>query len=145
MLRLPLPSCSHANRVAVAFTGEGALFGGGRHSTVAIRACLDRVVCACRPSRCTLQCTLLCHAAPRALYALVRASDAVRLRCYRAQMKSVRIRDSKFGPALVIETTTRSGGYARTLAKTYVAPIRRQAEPVRPELAATFCGRAAPF
>lgn len=27
------------------------------------------------------------------------------------QMKSIRIRDSKFGPALVIETTQRSGGY----------------------------------
>mmetsp|Transcript_7026 Transcript_7026/g.8039 ORF Transcript_7026/g.8039 Transcript_7026/m.8039 type:complete len:358 (+) Transcript_7026:317-1390(+) len=27
------------------------------------------------------------------------------------QMKSIRIRDSKFGPALVIETTPRSGGY----------------------------------
>eukprot|EP00898_Chlorokybus_atmophyticus_P005142 jgi/Chlat1/5629/Chrsp369S05412 len=27
------------------------------------------------------------------------------------QMKSIRIRDSKFGPALVIETTARSGGY----------------------------------
>merc|ERR1712070_1192393 len=27
------------------------------------------------------------------------------------QMKTVRIRDSKFGPALVIETTSRSGGY----------------------------------
>ena len=27
------------------------------------------------------------------------------------QMKLIRIRDSKFGPALVIETTARSGGY----------------------------------
>mmetsp|Transcript_64068 Transcript_64068/g.202683 ORF Transcript_64068/g.202683 Transcript_64068/m.202683 type:complete len:360 (-) Transcript_64068:248-1327(-) len=27
------------------------------------------------------------------------------------QMKSIRIRDSKFGPALVVETTQRSGGY----------------------------------
>jgi Bardet-Biedl syndrome 5 protein len=27
------------------------------------------------------------------------------------QMQSIRIRDSKFGPALVIETTARSGGY----------------------------------
>ena len=26
-------------------------------------------------------------------------------------MQSIRIRDSKFGPALVIETTARSGGY----------------------------------
>ena len=26
-------------------------------------------------------------------------------------MKSIRIRESKFGPALVIETTPRSGGY----------------------------------
>lgn len=27
------------------------------------------------------------------------------------QMKSVKVRDSKFGPALVIETTPASGGY----------------------------------
>jgi Bardet-Biedl syndrome 5 protein len=27
------------------------------------------------------------------------------------QMKSIRIRESKFGPALVVETTPRSGGY----------------------------------
>ena len=143
MRRLPLPSCSHAIRVAVAFTGEGALFGVGairplrfvpvgsgglRVQAKSVHAAVHVAV-----SRCAL-CVVR-----------ARASDAVRLRCYRAQMKSVRIRDSKFGPALVIETTTRSGGYARTLAKTYVAPIRRQAEPVRPELAATFCGRAAPF
>ncbi len=31
--------------------------------------------------------------------------------CVVLPQKSVRVRDSKFGPALVIETTGRSGGY----------------------------------
>lgn len=39
------------------------------------------------------------------------AAEAFNVSVPYLQMKSVRVRDSKFGPALVLETTARSGGY----------------------------------